>query len=570
VFGCGKFEVTIVPENRSRLNPLRGHGFVQGMSQRAGQKSYTLVSATTSHAARQQVHPVLRDLLVTAAASLATFVAGLALISIFGRLLGATLLAEYLLLRRVAAWLQPLAHLGLGVALPRYVAYSTQRSPVSRLGYFVAGTVCIALFGSILGIVLSVARRPLSRILFGDAEFSPLMLPLFLLLLAGAVQVAVYGFYRGCLAMKRAGAISLCAAIAPLISAAALFRSRSVALIVSAMACSVIAVTLVLAIPILRTLNLHRRSLRDIPARARELLKYGVSRVPGDLSNGALLAVGPVVASHYMPVSHVSYLLVAISMLTAASLSTDPLGLVFLSKISMMLAQDRLNDVRTYLSHLISATVDLSIFFTLQLIVFVDVLVRAWIGASFLEGISIIRLVIIGVPFYLFFTGLRSAVDAGSLRPLNARNIVVSLVALSIMVALSTQVVPRELLLHAIAISLVLTFMLLAYATRLSLANLYDVRVRWKESGISVFWATILGALGFVYHQSSQGTLLHLAALELIFTLAFLGACFYSGVRWARLLSAMVFRHEVDLETANQLVTSPIRMPDENASSLHS
>jgi O-antigen/teichoic acid export membrane protein len=508
------------------------------------------VIAIASRVARQQVHPVLRDLLITGATSFTTFVASLILISIFGRLLGATLLAEYLLLRRVAAWLQPLSHLGLGVALPRYIAYSTQQSPVSRLGYFVAGTACITVFCSILGAVLAVARTLLGRTLFGDAQFSSLMLPLFLLMLAGAVQVAVYGFYRGCLDMRRAGAISLCAAIAPLIAAAVLFRFGSVVLIVSAMGGSVIAVASVFAIPILREVNLHRKSLRNIPERARELLKYGVSRVPGDLSNGALLAVGPVVASHYIPVARVSYLLVAISMLTAASVSTDPLGLVFLSKISMMLAQDRLSDVRTYLSHLISATMDLSIFLTVQLIVFVDVLLRAWIGSTFLEGIAIIRLVIVGIPFYLFYTGLRSTVDAGSIRPLNARNIVVSLVALLIMVALSTQVVPRELLLHAIAISLVVTFILLAYATRLSLTHLFDVQVQWKESGISVFWATVLGAFGLAYHRSSQGTLVHLAALELIFTVLFLGACFYSGVPWVRLLSKMVFRHEGDAENA--------------------
>jgi O-antigen/teichoic acid export membrane protein len=508
--------------------------------------------AVSSPVARQQVHPVLRDLLVTAAASFATFVAGLVLISLFGRLLGATLLAEYLLLKRVAAWLQPLAHLGLGVALPRYVAYSTQESLASQLGYFVAGTICIALFGSILGIALRLARRPLGQFLFGDAELSRLMLPLFLLLLAGAVQVVVYGFYRGCLDMKRAGAITLCTAIAPIVSAVALFRSRSVVLIVSVMACSVIAVAAGFAIPILR--DLHRHEVRNIRKRAGELLKYGVSRVPGDLGNGGLLAVGPVIALHYTSIEQVSYLLVAISLLTAASVSTEPLGLVFLSKISMLVAQDRLSDVRTYLLYLMSSIVDLSIFLTLQLVVFVDVLLQAWIGPSFLQGIAIIRLLVIGIPFYLFYTALRSPVDAGSVRPLNARNIVVSLMALLIMIALGILVVPREFSLHAIAIFLVLAFALLAYLTRLSLTKLYDVQVHWKESAIPIVCALVLGLLGLAYHKILPGLLLPLAVVELIFTLTFLGVCFYCKVRWVRLLSTMLFRPESTEETVSELV----------------
>ncbi len=502
----------------------------------------------------KRAHPVFRDLMLTAATSFASFLASLVLISIFGRLLGVTLLAEYLLLRRVASWLQPLTYLGLGVALPRYVAYSTQQSPTSRLGYFVAAAACIVVFGSLLGVVLGVARRPLGTILFGDAELARLMVPLFLLMLGGAAQVTVYGFYRGCLKMKHAGAMQFCTAVVPIISTLALFRTHSVVLIVSAIGYSVAGVAVVFAIPIVQDLHRYWNSIQNVGARARELLKYGVSRVPGDLSNGALLAIGPVFAAHYMPVSRVSYLLVAISMLAAASVSTDPLGLVFLSKISMMMSDDRLDDVRIYLSHLISATVDLSVFLTLQLIVFADVLLRAWVGASLLEGITVIRIVLIGIPCYLFHTALRSAVDAGSIRPLNARNILVSLIAFLIMIGLSAHLAPREFVLHAVAISLTLAFTLLAYATRMSLTELYGVQVQWRESGVPIFCAMVLAVLGLMYRKISNGSLLHLAVLELVFSLVFLGVCFCSGVRWVQLLAKLVFRPRSTREITDPLV----------------
>jgi O-antigen/teichoic acid export membrane protein len=201
-----------------------------------------------------------------------------------------------------------------------------------------------------------------------------------------------------------------------------------------------------------------------------------------------------------------------------------------------------------------SSIVDLSIFLTLQLVVFVDVLLQAWIGPSFLQGIAIIRLLVIGIPFYLFYTALRSPVDAGSVRPLNARNIVVSLMALLIMIALGILVVPREFSLHAIAIFLVLAFALLAYLTRLSLTKLYDVQVHWKESAIPIVCALVLGLLGLAYHKILPGLLLPLAVVELIFTLTFLGVCFYCKVRWVRLLSTMLFRPESTEETVSELV----------------
>lgn len=484
---------------------------------------------------------------MTAAASCASFLAGLVLISLFGRLLGVTLLGEYLLLRRVAAWLQPLTHLGMGVALPRYIAYSMKRSPGARLEYFVAGVACIGSFGAIVGLVLCIARNPLGVLLFGSAH-PRFMLPLFLLIFGGSMQAAVYGFYRGGLNMKRAGALQLCAAIVPIGAVTSLFRTRSVALIVTTIGCSVIGVAIAFAIPIVG--ELRRTTVGNVKARAFDLLKYGVSRIPGDLSTGASLAIGPVIALHYMPFSRVSYLLVAISMLTATSVSTEPLGLVFLSKISMMLAHGRLSDVQTYLSYLISATIDVSLFLTIQLIVFSDVLVHAWIGGSPLEDTSIIRVVLIGVPFYLFYTALRSAVDAGSIRPLNARNDVVSLWALLILIALSTRLAPREFLLHAIAVSLVLSFALLAFCTKMSLTKLYGVQVHWKESALPICCAVALGAIGLTYHNTSNCSVPRLAMLELGFGLLFLGVGFYSGARWVRFLRNLVFQQAWTLETA--------------------
>jgi hypothetical protein len=50
--------------------------------------------------------------------------------------------------------------------------------------------------------------------------------------------------------------------------------------------------------------------------------------VPGDFGLGALLSAGPMLASHYVPVDQVSYLLRRMSMLMALGYSVDQLGLV--------------------------------------------------------------------------------------------------------------------------------------------------------------------------------------------------------------------------------------------------
>src|SRR5207245_4814644 len=126
--------------------------------------------------------------------------------------------------------------------------------------------------------------------------------------------------------------------------------------------------------------------------------------------------------------------------------SIVPIGLVFMSKLSMLLSNQRFSEVRAYLSHLVSATICISLFVAIQLMVFADVLVRAWIGPSLLQGTAIIRILLLGIPCYLFYTALRSAVDAGTIQPLNARNVLASLITLLLLIGLSIKMVPCEFL----------------------------------------------------------------------------------------------------------------------------
>jgi O-antigen/teichoic acid export membrane protein len=502
---------------------------------------------------RLHVHPVLRDLSVTTAACFTNFVAGLTVIAIFGHLLGVVLLSEYLLLRRIAGWLLPLAHLGLGVGLPRYIAYATEDQEPQRrqLEYFVAGAVCIFGCVAVLGLISWAGEHPLSRVLFGNAQLSGLMLPLLLLLSGGAAQAVVYGFYRGCLKMKHAAALQVCISVVPILTAISLFRTRSVTLIVSLIGCAMIAVAGAFAMPIVR--QLRRTPVPFSPRHAAQLLTYGVSRVPGDLSTGALLALGPVFALHYLPVARVSSLLLAISMLSAVAVSTEPLGVVFLSKLSMMLAEHRQSEVRMYLSHLISATVDLSLFVTLQLMIFADLLVRTWVGANALDGVVVIRTLLMAIPFYVFFTAFRSALDAGSIHPLNAHNLIVVLAVFVGLITLCSWLVPRPFLLHAIAMALVLVLILLAYLTRASLARLFQVRPQWKESFWPMSCALALGGAGLVYATSSDVSLLHWVAVELLFAATFIAVCSWSGAPWVQFLWARMFRPAAEAEPAPPL-----------------
>jgi O-antigen/teichoic acid export membrane protein len=498
-----------------------------------------------------EVHPVLRDLTLTAAACFTNFAAGLSVISVFGHWWGLALLGEYLLLRRVASWFQPLSHLGMGVALPRYIAYSMNRFPGSELEYFAASATCILGFNSVLALVLYFERNALSTLLFGNAQLSRLVAPLCILMLGMGAQAAVYGYHRGCLQMKRAGALQVAVAFAPLFAAVTLYRLRSVPAVVSLVGCLLLLIAAAFAVPILR--HLHRRCFLKMRTRASELLKYGLLRLPGDLSNGALLAIGPVVAMHFMPIAVVSQLLIAAAMLAALSVSTEPLGLVFLSKISMMLASGRNEEVRRYATYLAQAAIDISAFLTIQVLVFADVLVRVWIGPSAANDMLVIRIVLIGVPFYLFYSGLRSVIDAGSIRPRNAINTIASLLAQTVMIGFAIWLAPRALIVPAIGLSLVLALALLAFLTAISLNALYSVRLNWKEAAMPIGTALIFGAIALMCRQWLGVGPAIWVMLELALGSTFLFVCLRSGAPWAQLLLQLLLPDHTTVENSQRV-----------------
>ena len=498
-----------------------------------------------------QVHPVLRDLTLTAAACFTNFAAGLLVISVFGHWWGLALLGEYLLLRRVASWFQPLSHLGMGVALPRYIAYSMYRFPGSELEYFAASATCILVFNSAFALGLYYGRNSLSILLFGNAQLSRLVAPLCVLMLGMGAQAAVYGYHRGCLQMKRAGALQVAVALAPLVAAMTLYRLRSVVAVVSFVGFLLLLIAAGFAVPILRSLD--RRCFTKMRARASELLKYGLLRLPGDLSNGALLAIGPIVAMHFMPIAVVSKLLIASAMLAALSVSTEPLGLVFLSKISMMLANGRNEEVRRYTTCLAQAAISISVFLTIQVLVFADVLVRMWIGPSAANDMLVIRIVLIAVPFYLFYTSLRSVIDAGSIRPRNAINTLTSLAAQALMISIAVGVAPRTLLVPAIGLSLVIAFALLAFLTATSLSSLYSVHLNWKEAAVPIGTALAFGAVALMCRRWLGIHASMVVMLELVLGSAFLFTCLRSGAPWAQLVLRLLLPQGTEFQNSQRV-----------------
>jgi O-antigen/teichoic acid export membrane protein len=493
----------------------------------------------------QHVHPLLRDLAITAASSVITFVAGIIVISLFGRLLGALLLGEYLLVKRVMAWLQSISQMGLGVALPRYVAHAVNGPESERHAYFVGGIGATTAGAVLLALFLNLSRPLFARFMFGSSELTYLLIPLSILILGMGFHAAVYGYYRGCLKMNIAGALQVInSAVVPVVAVSALFKTHSVPLIVDATGLSMILFSCLFAIPIIS--KKERASALCMWVHTKALLRYGIARVPGEFAGGALFAMGPIIASHYVPLSQVAYLLLGTAILNAVAASAGPLGLILLTKVSMMLAQQRDADVRVHLQYLLAAALEVSLFACLQVVVFADVLVRVWVGPDFLERITVIRIEAVAIPFYLFYVTLRSAIDAASVKAYNPRNFGIASMIFAILATLATKL-PNRFLLNGIAVALVAGLAVAAWLTARTVQRLYGLKIKWRDSGISLAIAIVLGAAGLLFHLSNgfRTDIGEAVIFEILVGAIFLIAVLKTGSQWLPFMWRLTYSRSV-------------------------
>lgn len=439
---------------------------------------------------RLRLHPFFLDILTTGMAQAAVLAANLILVGRVSKSMGVAVLGEYLLVRRISSWLLLGSQLGLGVALPRQIAYIAEDIGARAKQYLVAGLATALLFVGTVGTVAALNAQRVAQWCFGS-DNRKLVFALVLLLLGSAAHSMVFGYFRGLQRVQMANLVAFGGlAVVPLLALAVTYTSHSAPTLIGATGIGLGVVSILWAAPNIATaqhLNLH--FFNDV----RRLLGYGVARVPGDLAVGGLLAVGPMLVSHYASIEQLSYLLLGGTCLTMAGMAFSPLGIVLLAKISRLLGAGRLQEVNEYIGHLRSAVLQVSIVVVMQALIFSQPIVLWWLGPSCIAGVPVICIVLLAVPGYMYFLAMRSVVDAASNIAYNARNL---LITLAVLIALSVVIVryfPRPWIVIGVAAATAVACYVLAFLTHWTLHTLK--LSDWSPQGGLIWMVPLLGAI---------------------------------------------------------------------------
>jgi O-antigen/teichoic acid export membrane protein len=328
--------------------------------------------------------------------------------------LGTSGFGEYALARRTLAVLVPLGALSLDVAVARYVAYAVSEGSERARRYAPAGIALVLAAVAILSAVLLLFSGPLAALFFGSARYSNLVTPMPLLLLGGSFHGIAYGHLRGRSLILWANVLmALNQALVPVL-AIVLFGS-SVENILLAMGIGWIVVSVVF-------LAFVPMSLGDPWPQVKQLLRYGVPRLPGDLLRLTVFALPSLLVAHVADITSAGGVAFAVAAVGMLGTALAPVGFVMLPVAARLMAQGSIPELRRHVVQIAQVTA-IALFAAIVVVeLFAPQIVSLYLGPRFAGTADSLRVIVPAALPWGLYMSLGSVIDAHHVNPVNARN----------------------------------------------------------------------------------------------------------------------------------------------------
>ena len=345
---------------------------------------------------------------------------------------------EYALARRTISFAIPVLLLGMGVGLTRYLAFATADSTKSENSnpYFACAFLIVTTAVSLFLIVLNLFAQEGAYLFFGDKGYHFLILPLNLSILGICFHTLAYSYFRGHLRMLPAnllqfinlGLIPLGVFALPEISVSRLF---------TIMGLLWIATSGIVILQIFSEISWKKFSFNQFKDKSKELLSYGLVRLPGDFGMAALLTLPATLTAHISGIEKAGYVAFGISILNLLGTMFTPIGLVLLPKASKMVAQKEFPLLKEHLLKILKVSLGVTAIAVIIFELFASQIIKIYLGEGFEGAVGILRVILIGTLPYTAYIVLRSSLDAVYVRPKNVKNILLAL-AFFLLVSLGT------------------------------------------------------------------------------------------------------------------------------------
>jgi len=340
------------------------------------------------------------------------------------RYLGTLGFGEYAVARRMISLLQPIVLLGIGVGLPRYIAMAEASGDLYRVRRFFGAAVwCIGAAVGVVAIALVIWQDWFSYLFFGNKAYANVLPALAFALVGLSIHGVCYALFRGRMVIARANWLNLLnLGFVPVIVLTWCHRSTVAVLWGLALGWASVALIALAWTPI-------SAAFRNHPLERKELLTYGLQRVPGDFILMALLAVPAIFAAHASGIQIAGYVAFGVSLTSMIASMFSPVGVILLPKVSANVKNGMIAKMRKEIRLIGWSAVLIPLALIVAVEVLTPLLIRFYLGGEFESAARIVRILIIAALPLSVYYALRSVLDGFHDRAVNTINLSFSILA---------------------------------------------------------------------------------------------------------------------------------------------
>ncbi len=365
------------------------------------------------------------DYILTFCAEFLVLFAGVLVYKLAANDLGEDGFSRYAVCRRTISFIQPLLIIGLGVAIPRYIAMAMVESTFKKSGnYFIGGLVLMTIVASPILIALLLFSKQFSFLIFGNQSFSYLI-PYLTLMLSGMLFHSLcYGYFRGKVMMVKANILQIInLGIIPLLAFYLFPTLTGVLLFTSTTWIGTgLVITFLFIVPGLQWTKY------EVKECLKELWIYGIQRVPGDVALAGFLALPAYFAAHMIhdDLKTAGNVAFGMSMINLAGAAFGPICLMLLPKASEVIVKKEFVLLKQLTNRITFWTIGLTLFGLIIAELFAESIIKIYLGQSFTELVFIVRVILLASIGYTIYISLRSILDAYYVKAMNTKNIFIS------------------------------------------------------------------------------------------------------------------------------------------------
>ena len=468
--------------------------------------------------------PFKADIIVTLLSSLVVIGSVFVLNGLIARIHGINILGEFLLIKRTLSAFVGILLIGMNVGLPNYLSRNFEKS-----------------YGDNSFLLFIIITIPLTIIFIGSicwlgiTGFNSDHLWIYVIFsLSISAQFITYALYRGYLNMIGANIFQLLGtAVIPIIVFAFVLDIYTALLWIGLS---------VLIIMLLSFIKCNKGiSVSAINAhQSKEIIKYGIERIPSFLSQFILLAGIPIFLANTVDIQSVAYFNSSLSLVRLSLIVVGPIGMVLLPRLSNKIAAGAKDDVAKLLDILFKAGIVCSVIATVYCYINAPMILKLWLGQISETGIRILRLAILALPFYTFSGLTRSPIDAVSERGYNS--LVYGFGALSMAIIIFIGRALQIDLLTTALFSFLISHIMTGIASSYYIKKLYLLRIwNFKLFCEIVFSIVIMYLVHYLVSQAVASDLSQFMITSFIYLLIGSAIIKFTSTGWLAVLKAKIY-----------------------------